>query len=114
MYVFDRPTLQIYGVSSKPCGKCATCQEIDQGRSLDLIELDAASHTKVDEMREILENAQYLPTKNLYKIYLIDEAHQLSKHSFNALLKTLEEPPEHIKFLLATTEPKKLPQLFFQ
>jgi len=97
------------GVSSKPCGKCATCQEIDQGRSLDLIELDAASHTKVDEMREILENAQYLPTKNLYKIYLIDEAHQLSKHSFNALLKTLEEPPEHIKFLLATTEPKKLP-----
>lgn len=97
------------GVSSKPCGKCVTCQEIDQGRSLDLIELDAASHTKVDEMREILENAQYLPTKNLYKIYLIDEAHQLSKHSFNALLKTLEEPPEHIKFLLATTEPKKLP-----
>ena len=97
------------GVSSKPCGKCVTCQEIDQGRSLDLIELDAASHTKVDEMRDILENAQYLPTKNLYKIYLIDEAHQLSKHSFNALLKTLEEPPEHIKFLLATTEPKKLP-----
>jgi len=97
------------GVSSKPCGKCATCQEIDQGRSLDLIELDAASHTKVDEMREILENAQYLPTKNLYKIYLIDEAHMLSKSSFNALLKTLEEPPEHIKFLLATTEPKKLP-----
>jgi len=97
------------GVSSKPCGKCATCQEIDQGRSLDLIELDAASHTKVDEMREILENAQYLPTKNLYKIYLVDEAHMLSKSSFNALLKTLEEPPEHIKFLLATTEPKKLP-----
>jgi len=97
------------GVSSKPCGKCATCQEIDQGRSVDLIELDAASHTQVDKMREILENAQYLPTKNLYKIYLIDEAHQLSKHSFNALLKTLEEPPEHIKFLLATTDPKKLP-----
>jgi len=97
------------GVSSKPCGECATCQEIDQGRSLDLIELDAASHTKVDEMREILENAQYLPTKNLYKIYLIDEVHMLSKSSFNALLKTLEEPPEHIKFLLATTEPKKLP-----
>ena len=97
------------GVSSKPCGKCVTCQEIDQGRSVDLIELDAASHTQVDKMREILENAQYLPTKNLYKIYLIDEAHQLSKHSFNALLKTLEEPPEHIKFLLATTEPKKLP-----
>jgi len=86
-----------------------TCQEIDQGRSLDLIELDAASHTKVDEMREILENAQYLPTKNLYKIYLIDEVHMLSKSSFNALLKTLEEPPGHIKFLLATTDPKKLP-----
>jgi len=97
------------GVSSKPCGECATCLEIDQGRSVDLIELDAASHTGVDHMREILENAQYLPTKNLYKIYLIDEVHMLSKSSFNALLKTLEEPPEHIKFLLATTEPKKLP-----
>ena len=97
------------GVSSKPCGKCATCQEIDQGQSVDLIELDAASHTGVDHMREILENAQYLPTKNLYKIYLIDEVHMLSKSSFNALLKTLEEPPGHIKFLLATTDPKKLP-----
>jgi DNA polymerase-3 subunit gamma/tau len=97
------------GVSSKPCGKCETCQEIDQGHSVDLIELDAASHTGVDHMREILENAQYLPTKNLYKIYLIDEVHMLSKSSFNALLKTLEEPPGHIKFLLATTEPKKLP-----
>jgi len=97
------------GVSSKPCGKCSTCQEIDQGQSVDLIELDAASHTGVDHMREILENAQYLPTKNLYKIYLIDEVHMLSKSSFNALLKTLEEPPSHIKFLLATTDPKKLP-----
>ena len=97
------------GVSSKPCGKCETCQEIDQGHSVDLIELDAASHTGVDHMREILENAQYLPTKNLYKIYLIDEVHMLSKSSFNALLKTLEEPPGHIKFLLATTDPKKLP-----
>jgi len=97
------------GVSSKPCGKCTTCQEIDQGQSVDLIELDAASHTDVDHMREILENAQYLPTKNLYKIYLIDEVHMLSKSSFNALLKTLEEPPGHIKFLLATTDPKKLP-----
>ena len=97
------------GVSSKPCGKCETCQEIDQGQSVDLIELDAASHTGVDHMREILENAQYLPTKNLYKIYLIDEVHMLSKSSFNALLKTLEEPPGHIKFLLATTDPKKLP-----
>jgi len=97
------------GVSSKPCGKCDTCQEIDQGQSVDLIELDAASHTGVDHMREILENAQYLPTKNLYKIYLIDEVHMLSKSSFNALLKTLEEPPSHVKFLLATTDPKKLP-----
>jgi len=97
------------GVSSKPCGKCPTCIEIDQGQSVDLIELDAASHTGVDNMRVILENAQYMPTKNRYKIYLIDEVHMLSKSSFNALLKTLEEPPEHIKFLLATTDPQKLP-----
>ena len=97
------------GVSSSPCGKCETCLEIDKGQSVDLIELDAASHTGVDNMREILENTQYTPTKNLYKIYLIDEAHMLSKSSFNALLKTLEEPPKHIKFLLATTDPKKLP-----
>ena len=97
------------GVSSNPCGKCATCIEIDKGQSVDLIELDAASHTGVDHMREILDNAQYMPTKNLYKIYLIDEVHMLSKSSFNALLKTLEEPPSHIKFLLATTDPKKLP-----
>ena len=97
------------GVSSKPCGKCETCIEIDKGQSVDLIELDAASHTGVDNMREILENTQYAPTKNLYKIYLIDEVHMLSKSSFNALLKTLEEPPKHIKFLLATTDPKKLP-----
>lgn len=97
------------GVSSKPCGTCGTCVEIDQGQSVDLIELDAASHTGVDNMRDILENAQYMPTKNRYKIYLIDEVHMLSKSSFNALLKTLEEPPEHIKFLLATTDPQKLP-----
>ena len=97
------------GISSNPCGKCETCLEIDKGQSIDLIELDAASHTGVDHMREILENAQYTPTKNLYKIYLIDEVHMLSKSSFNALLKTLEEPPGHIKFLLATTDPKKLP-----
>ena len=97
------------GVSSNPCGKCETCIEIDKGQSVDLIELDAASNTGVDHMREILENAQYTPTKNLYKIYLIDEVHMLSKSSFNALLKTLEEPPTHIKFLLATTDPKKLP-----
>jgi|SaaInlLV_10m_DNA_4_1040232.scaffolds.fasta_scaffold01107_4 DNA polymerase-3 subunit gamma/tau len=97
------------GVSSIPCGKCPTCVEIDKGQSVDLIELDAASHTGVDNMRDILENAQYMPTKNRYKIYLIDEVHMLSKSSFNALLKTLEEPPEHIKFLLATTDPQKLP-----
>ncbi|SMN11582.1 DNA polymerase III subunits gamma and tau [uncultured Candidatus Thioglobus sp.] len=97
------------GVSSKPCGDCPTCIEIDKGQSVDLIELDAASHTGVDNMRDILENAQYMPTKNRYKIYLIDEVHMLSKSSFNALLKTLEEPPEHIKFLLATTDPQKLP-----
>ncbi|MCH9711031.1 MAG: DNA polymerase III subunit gamma/tau [Proteobacteria bacterium] len=97
------------GVSSTPCGTCPTCLEIDKGQSVDLIELDAASHTGVDNMRDILENAQYMPTKNRYKIYLIDEVHMLSKSSFNALLKTLEEPPEHVKFLLATTDPQKLP-----
>jgi DNA polymerase-3 subunit gamma/tau len=97
------------GVSSTPCGVCETCLEIDKGQSIDLIELDAASHTGVDNMRDILENSQYMPTKNRYKIYLIDEVHMLSKSSFNALLKTLEEPPEHIKFLLATTDPQKLP-----
>lgn len=97
------------GISSKPCGKCSTCIEIDKGQSIDLIELDAASHTGVDNMRDILENAQYMPSKNRYKIYLIDEVHMLSKSSFNALLKTLEEPPKHVKFLLATTNPQKLP-----
>mgnify|MGYP001225044934 CR=1 FL=1 len=97
------------GISAKPCGKCETCTEIDKGQSVDLIELDAASHTGVDHMREILENAQYMPTKDRFKVYLIDEVHMLSKSSFNALLKTLEEPPSHIKFLLATTDPQKLP-----
>jgi DNA polymerase-3 subunit gamma/tau len=97
------------GISSTPCGQCATCLEIDKGQSVDLIELDAASHTGVDNMRDILDNAQYMPTKNRYKIYLIDEVHMLSKSSFNALLKTLEEPPEHVKFLLATTDSQKLP-----
>ena len=97
------------GISAKPCGKCETCIEIDKGQSVDLIELDAASHTGVDHMREILENAQYMPTKDRFKVYLIDEVHMLSKSSFNALLKTLEEPPSHIKFLLATTDPQKLP-----
>lgn len=97
------------GISSNPCGTCAACTEIDEGRFLDLIEVDAASRTKVDETRELLDNVQYAPTHGRYKVYLIDEVHMLSKHSFNALLKTLEEPPPHVKFLLATTDPQKLP-----
>jgi DNA polymerase-3 subunit gamma/tau len=96
-------------VSATPCGECASCREIDAGRSVDLIEVDAASRTKVDDTRELLDNVQYAPTRSRYKIYLIDEVHMLSGHSFNALLKTLEEPPPHVKFLLATTEPQKLP-----
>ena len=97
------------GISSEPCGKCSSCVEIDEGRSVDLIEIDAASRTGVDDMRELLDNVQYAPTRGRFKIYLIDEVHMLSKHSFNALLKTLEEPPPHIKFLLATTDPQKVP-----
>src|ERR1700694_4054495 len=97
------------GVSATPCGQCASCREIDAGRSVDLIEVDAASRTKVDDTRELLDNVQYAPTRSRYKIYLIDEVHMLSAHSFNALLKTLEEPPPHVKFLLATTDPQKLP-----
>ena len=97
------------GVSSNPCGVCAACKEIDEGRFVDLIEVDAASRTKVDDTREMLDNVQYAPTRGRYKVYLIDEVHMLSNHSFNALLKTLEEPPPHIKFLLATTDPQKLP-----
>ncbi len=97
------------GVGSSPCGECSTCREVDEGRFVDLIEVDAASRTKVDDTRELLENVQYLPTRGRYKVYLIDEVHMLSAHSFNALLKTLEEPPPHVKFLLATTDPQKLP-----
>ena len=97
------------GISSKACGECPSCLEIDEGRSIDLIEIDAASRTGIDDMRELLDNVQYAPTRGRFKIYLIDEVHMLSKHSFNALLKTLEEPPPHIKFLLATTDPQKLP-----
>lgn len=97
------------GVSSKPCGQCAACRAIDEGRFVDLLEVDAASRTKVEDTRELLENVQYAPTVGRYKVYLIDEAHMLSTHSFNALLKTLEEPPPHVKFLLATTDPQKLP-----
>ncbi|HTU65353.1 MAG TPA: DNA polymerase III subunit gamma/tau [Steroidobacteraceae bacterium] len=97
------------GVTATPCGVCAACKEIDEGRFVDLIEVDAASRTKVDDTRELLENVQYAPTRGRYKVYLVDEVHMLSTHSFNALLKTLEEPPPHVKFLLATTDPQKLP-----
>jgi len=97
------------GISSTPCGKCASCMAVDEGRFIDLIEVDAASRTKVDDTRELLDNVQYLPTSGRYKVYLIDEVHMLSRSSFNALLKTLEEPPDHVKFLLATTDPQKLP-----
>jgi DNA polymerase-3 subunit gamma/tau len=92
-----------------PCGKCSACTEIDEGRFVDLIEVDAASKTKVDDTRDLLDNVQYAPARGRFKVYLIDEVHMLSKSSFNALLKTLEEPPEHVKFLLATTDPQKLP-----
>ena len=97
------------GVTAKPCGQCSACQEIDAGRFVDLIEVDAASRTKVDDTRELLDNVQYAPARGRYKVYLIDEVHMPSTHSFNALLKTLEEPPPHVKFLLATTDPQKLP-----
>ena len=97
------------GVSSTPCGECNSCREIDEGRFVDLIEVDAASRTKVEDTRDLLENVQYAPSRGRYKVYLIDEVHMLSKHSFNALLKTLEEPPPHVKFLLATTDPQRLP-----
>lgn len=97
------------GVSASPCGACSSCLEITEGRSVDLIEVDAASRTKVEDTRELIDNVPYAPTRSRYKVYLIDEVHMLSGHSFNALLKTLEEPPEHVKFLLATTDPQKLP-----
>jgi DNA polymerase-3 subunit gamma/tau len=97
------------GVVAEPCGVCAACTAIDAGRFVDLIEVDAASRTKVDDTRELLDNVQYAPTRGRFKVYLIDEVHMLSNHSFNALLKTLEEPPPHVKFLLATTDPQKLP-----
>lgn len=97
------------GVSSNPCGECQSCTEVDQGRFVDLIEVDAASRTKVDDTRELLDNVQYAPSRGRYKVYLIDEVHMLSTSSFNALLKTLEEPPPHVKFLFATTDPQKLP-----
>ena len=97
------------GITPRPCGECSSCTEIQEGRFVDLIEIDAASRTGVDDMRELTDNVQYAPTRGRYKVYLIDEVHMLSNQSFNAFLKTLEEPPEHVKFLLATTDPQKLP-----
>ena len=97
------------GITSKPCGKCKACTEIDAGRFVDLLEVDAATNTKVDEMRELLDTAQYMPVSGRFKVYIIDEVHMLSKHAFNSMLKTLEEPPEHVKFILATTDPQRLP-----
>lgn len=97
------------GQSAEPCGECAICQAVDEGRFVDLLEIDAASNTGVDDVRELIENAQYAPARGRFKVYLIDEVHMLSKNAFNALLKTLEEPPAHVKFLLATTDPQKLP-----
>ncbi|HEX6832793.1 MAG TPA: DNA polymerase III subunit gamma/tau, partial [Rudaea sp.] len=97
------------GQSSNPCGECNACLDIDAGRFVDLLEIDAASNTGVDNVRDLIENAQYSPSRGRFKVYLIDEVHMLSKSAFNALLKTLEEPPDHVKFLLATTDPQKLP-----
>lgn len=97
------------GITAKPCGECSTCLDIDRGRFVDLLEVDAASNTQVDSMRELLENAQYAPTVGRFKVYIIDEVHMLSKSAFNAMLKTLEEPPAHVKFILATTDPQKVP-----
>ncbi len=97
------------GITATPCGICSACTEIDSGRYIDLVELDAASHTGIDNMREILDNAQYAPTSGRFKVYIIDEVHMLSKQAFNSMLKTLEEPPPHIKFILATTDPHKIP-----
>jgi len=97
------------GVSSRPCGQCRACTDIDAGRFVDLLEVDAATNTKVDEMRELLDTAQYMPASGRYKVYIIDEVHMLSRHAFNSMLKTLEEPPEHVKFILATTDPQRVP-----
>ena len=108
--VFAKSLLCQTGITNTPCGKCSSCIDIDNNSSLDLIEIDAASRTKVEDTRTLMENVQYAPTSSRFKIYLIDEVHMLSTKSFNALLKTIEEPPSHVKFLLATTEPEKLPE----
>ena len=108
--IFAKSLLCKEGISATPCGKCDSCLGIDNNNNLDLIEIDAASRTKVEDTRTLMENVQYAPTSSRFKIYLIDEVHMLSTKSFNALLKTIEEPPEHVKFLLATTEPDKLPE----
>jgi len=97
------------GITAEPCGRCSACQEIDGGRFVDLLEVDAATNTRVDEMRQLLDTAQYAPTRGRFKVYVIDEVHMLSNSAFNAMLKTLEEPPEHLKFVLATTDPQKIP-----
>ena len=97
------------GTSAEPCGECNACRDIDAGRFVDLLEIDAASNTGVEDVRELIDNAQYMPSRGRVKVYLIDEVHMLSRNAFNALLKTLEEPPGHVKFLLATTDPQKLP-----
>src|SRR5262245_14989260 len=97
------------GITPQPCGKCTACTEIDAGRFVDLLEVDAATNTRVDEMRQLLDTAQYAPSRARYKVYVIDEVHMLSTSAFNAMLKTLEEPPEHLKFILATTDPQKIP-----
>ena len=97
------------GVRATPCGECQTCLDIDAGRFSDLLEVDAATNTRVEEMRELLDNAHYLPVSGRFKVYIIDEVHMLSRNAFNAMLKTLEEPPAHMKFILATTDPQKVP-----
>ncbi len=107
--IFAKSLNCIGGITATPCGTCSACTEIDSGRFMDLIELDAASNTGIDNMREVLDNAQYMPTLGRFKVYIIDEVHMLSKAAFNSMLKTLEEPPEHVKFILATTDPQKIP-----
>lgn len=107
--IFAKSLNCLSGVGAEPCGECSVCRDIDAGRFADLLEIDAASNTGVDDVRELIENAQYMPSRGRFKVYLVDEVHMLSKSAFNALLKTLEEPPEHVKFLLATTDPQKLP-----